>query len=410
MKGKAPVSIITDQDAAMRSAIAKTFPNTNHRNCRWHIMDKFSGTIGPVLAANAELEDDFKECLNHTVNPAELEAKWAAMIDKYVLHDDVHFQHLYTIRSSFVPAFYMHCFYPFLQSTQRSEGFNSVLKRYVNPNMSVLHFVRQYQKIQDKCLVAQDGQDFRTDDRDRRRWSKYPIEKHASTMYTKNLFYRFSKEFEKTAEYDVRSGSEFQYYLVPNNKFVYGYRKRTYLVTALEDEGSYYCECSKYDRDGIICCHIMKIMTRLGVKAIPDRYILKRWTQETCDATETADPSAHVEADYIARGMPLSNRKTLWFTNLSTAFAGLAAEGCVSRETYTLVDTHIKEMCSALDEIKRRKRPSARRGRATTQPPKAADVAISATENATGIQPTSDVASENIVATTGLLPALPSGT
>ena len=156
-------------------------------------MDKFSRTIGPVLAANAELEDDFKECLNHTVNPAELEAKWAAMIDKYVLHDDVHFQHLYTIRSSFVPTFYMHCFYPFLQSTQRSEGFNSVLKKYVNPNMSVLHFVRQYQKIQDKCLVAHDGQDSRTDDRDRRRWSKYPIEKHASTVYTKNLFYRFSK-------------------------------------------------------------------------------------------------------------------------------------------------------------------------------------------------------------------------
>ena len=156
---------------------------------------------------------------------------------------------------------------------------------------------------------------------------------------------------------------------MPNNKFIYGYGKRTYLVTAIEDEGSYYCECSKYDRDGIICCHIMKIMTRLGVKAIPDRYILKRWTQETCDATETADPSAHVEADYIAHGMPLSNRKTLWFTNLSTVFAGLAAEGCVSRETYTLVDTHIKEMCSALDEIKRRKRPSAQRARATTQPP-----------------------------------------
>ena len=103
----------------------------------------------------------------------------------------------------------MHCFYPFLQSTQRSEGFNSVLKKYVNPNMSVLHFVRQYQKIQDKCLVAQDGQDFRTDDRERRRWSKYPIEKHASVVYTKNLFYRFSKEFEKTAEYDVRSEGQF---------------------------------------------------------------------------------------------------------------------------------------------------------------------------------------------------------
>jgi hypothetical protein len=64
-------------------------------------------------------------------------------------------------------------------------------------------------------------------------------------MYTKNLFYRFSKEFEKTAEYDVKPEGEFQY--VPNNKFVYGYGKWTYLVTAIEDEGSYYCECSKFD-------------------------------------------------------------------------------------------------------------------------------------------------------------------
>ncbi|RLM55825.1 hypothetical protein C2845_PM10G05980 [Panicum miliaceum] len=70
--------------------------------------------------------------------------------------------------------------------------------------MSVLHFVRQYQKIQNKCLVAQDGQDFRTDDRERRRWSRYPIERHSSTVYTKNLFYRFLKEIKKTAEYDVK--------------------------------------------------------------------------------------------------------------------------------------------------------------------------------------------------------------
>jgi len=209
MQGKAPVGIITDQDAAMRCAIAQIFPNTNHRNCRWHIMDKFSSTIGPILAADEELEEDFKECLNYTVTPDEFESKWSAMVSKYSLQDNEHFQRLYAICSSFVPAYYMHCFYPFLQSTQRSEGFNSVLKKYVNPNMSVLHFVRQYQNIQDKCLVAQDGQDFRTDDRERRRWSKYPIEKHASAVYTKNLFYRFSKEFEKTAEYDVRSEGQF---------------------------------------------------------------------------------------------------------------------------------------------------------------------------------------------------------
>ncbi|RLN17279.1 hypothetical protein C2845_PM02G16670 [Panicum miliaceum] len=345
MKGKVPVSIITDQDAAMRCAIAHLFPNTNHRNCRWHIMDKFSGTIEPLLEGGEELEEDFKECMNHTVTPQEFEENWVAMKNKYGLHDNFHFQRL-------------------------SDGFNAVLKKYVNPNMSVLHFVKQYQKIQDKCLVAQDGQDFRTDDRDGRRWSKYPIEKHASIVYTKNLFYRFSKEFGKTAEYDVKPEGEFQYWLVPNNKFVYGYGKWTYLVTAIEDEGSYYCECSKFDRDGVICCHIMKIMTRLGVKTIPNRYILKRWTQESVPEKENSNANTHVQADFIARGMLLNNRMTLWFTNLSTSFAGLAAEGCVSRETYDLMDSHIKMMCSGLNEIKKRKKPSRQRVRANAQPPR----------------------------------------
>ena len=285
------------------------------------------------------------------------------MINKYHLGDDVHFQHLYAIRSSFVPAYYMHCFYPFLQSTQRSEGFNAVMKKYVNPNMSVLHFVKQYQKIQDKCLVAQDGQDFRTDDKARRRWSKYSMERHATSVYTKNLFYKFSKEFEKTAEYNVKPKGQFQYWLVPNNNFVYGYGKRNYLVTALEEEESYYCECSKVDRDGMLCCHILKVMTRLGVKAIPQRYILKRWTQEAVPDNEGDAPNAHVQADFIARGMPLNNKKTVWFTNLSTSFAKLAVEGCVSKEVYTIMDNHIKQIRIEVDEVKKRKKKNTQRGR-----------------------------------------------
>ncbi|CAM0150013.1 unnamed protein product [Urochloa decumbens] len=310
MKGKAPLNIITDQDGAMRNAIASVFPNANHRNCRWHIMDKFSSTIGPILEEDEELNEDFKECVNHTVTPAEFEEKWAAMLTKHHLEGNVHFQRLYAIKSSFVPAYYMHCFFPFLQSTQRSEGFNAVLKKDVNPNMSILHFVRQYQKIQEKCLVAEEGQEFKTDDREQRRWSKYPIERHAASVYTKNLFYRFSKEFEKTAEYDVKLAGEFQYLLVPNNTTVYGYGKREYLVTAIEGDNSYFCECSKFDRDGILCCHILKIMTR----------------------------------------------KTLWFSVLSTSFAELAAEGCLSNERYTIMQRHIKEMRSEISAIKERKK------------------------------------------------------
>jgi len=40
MGGKAPKSIITDQDAVMNAAIALEFPDTIHRNCLFHIMSK----------------------------------------------------------------------------------------------------------------------------------------------------------------------------------------------------------------------------------------------------------------------------------------------------------------------------------------------------------------------------------
>ncbi|CAL4964886.1 unnamed protein product [Urochloa decumbens] len=214
----------------------------------------------------------------------------------------------------------------------------------------------QYQKVQEKCLVAEEGQDFKTDDRERRRWSKYPIERHAASVYTKNLFYRFSKEFEKTAEYDVKPADEFQYLLVPNNTTVYGYGKREYLVTAIEGDNSYFCECSKFDRDGILCCHIMKIMTRFGVKTIPDRYVMRRWTQKAVEDSEKCASNAHLQADLIAHGMPLNNRKTLWFSVLSTSFADLAAEGCLSNERYTIMQRHIKEMRSEISAIKERKK------------------------------------------------------
>ena len=85
-------------------------------------MDKFTGTIGPVLDGDEELEEDFKECMNHTVNPQEFEEKWDAMINKHGLTDNVHFQRLYALRSSFAPAYYMHCFYPFCSPHREVKG------------------------------------------------------------------------------------------------------------------------------------------------------------------------------------------------------------------------------------------------------------------------------------------------
>jgi hypothetical protein len=195
------------------------------------------------------------------------------------------------------------------------------------------------------------------------------------------LFYKFSKEFKEIAEYEVKPESESDYLLVPNNVRLYGYGKRSYLVTTIEDKECFYFECSKFDRDGMVCCHIMMVLTRLGIKQMPDCYILKRWTHKAVEYTEKLSAGASVQPDFIARGMPLSSSKTLWFTNLSTTFAGLAARGCLPKERYTIMQTHIGMMHSKIDEIKKRKKSNRQIGSnaATSVPP-----IVSANDGAAG--------------------------
>lgn len=41
MGGVAPVGMLTDQDAAMKKALALVMPDTRHRWCLWHILQKF---------------------------------------------------------------------------------------------------------------------------------------------------------------------------------------------------------------------------------------------------------------------------------------------------------------------------------------------------------------------------------
>jgi hypothetical protein len=49
MGGVAPHLITTDEDASMKAAIAEILPDTAHRFCMWHIMDKVPEKVGPSI-------------------------------------------------------------------------------------------------------------------------------------------------------------------------------------------------------------------------------------------------------------------------------------------------------------------------------------------------------------------------
>lgn len=62
--------------------------------------------------------------------------------------------------------------------------------------------------------------------------------------------------------------------LRPNTEWDVKYGSRNYLVVAIIPEGLYSCECCKMERDGILCCYILKVFTHIGLDVLPEQYML----------------------------------------------------------------------------------------------------------------------------------------
>ncbi|KAK1695315.1 hypothetical protein QYE76_012012 [Lolium multiflorum] len=123
------------------------------------------GVLGNDMAQNEPLRLEFNATIDHSMIVEKFESWWEDMIMKYNVADNKYLQDLYDIRASFVPAYFKDMFFPFLQTTARSEGFNAVLKRYISPRNSLLHFFEQYLKLQEKIDVAEDSNEFQVEDK-----------------------------------------------------------------------------------------------------------------------------------------------------------------------------------------------------------------------------------------------------
>ncbi|KAL2899612.1 Protein FAR1-RELATED SEQUENCE 5 [Bienertia sinuspersici] len=87
MGGKAPSGILTDQDAAMKKAIVKVMPNTRHRWCLWHILNKL-----PLKLGGYDKYDEIKQALLRAIYDSytveEFENSWNEAIDAYDLGEN----------------------------------------------------------------------------------------------------------------------------------------------------------------------------------------------------------------------------------------------------------------------------------------------------------------------------------
>jgi hypothetical protein len=141
MGGKKPSLIITDEAASIKMAIDKVLPSTMHRLCMWHIMRKVPEKVEPSLRNNDDFYARLNSCVWGSETAIEFEEAWSALINDFSLQDNTWFADRYSIRESWVPAYYKDIYLAgILRTTSRSESANSFFSHFIGYKYALVEF------------------------------------------------------------------------------------------------------------------------------------------------------------------------------------------------------------------------------------------------------------------------------
>ncbi|KAK2966756.1 hypothetical protein RJ640_003069 [Escallonia rubra] len=126
-----------------------------------------------------------------------------------------------------------------------------------------------------------------------------PLLKQGGKVYTPKIFELFQKQWEKSL------------LALVGNKQDKG-RLEEYLIVSCDEEGEYVvthdeenatlsCSCRKFETVGILCGHALKVLDVLGVKYIPETYILKsdRYRELWPNAVRLAHKASEFKDGYL---------------------------------------------------------------------------------------------------------------
>jgi hypothetical protein len=276
MGGKAPRLVITDEDASMKVAIRTVFPDSVHRFCMWHIMEKMPEKVGPPTNKDQQFWDAIHECVWGSETTEEFEMRWNAIIAAKGLQENGWLANRYDIRRSWIPAYFMDIpLAGLLRTTSRSESSNSFFNHFIHRKLRFVEFWLRF----DTALECQRYEELKADNISIHSTplliTSCPMEKQGSILYTHSIFKKFQKEVIAARDHCFVIGIEQQEgvkIVVINDGSM---RDRVVHWWASNLFAS--CSCKLFEMMGIPCRHIILTLRGEKISELPSSYILKRW-------------------------------------------------------------------------------------------------------------------------------------
>ncbi|XP_076938736.1 protein FAR-RED IMPAIRED RESPONSE 1-like [Bidens hawaiensis] len=261
----APKVVVTDQDPAMKKAIASVFSNTRHRLYMWHIMKKVADKVGADLCNNEYFKSRLCNIVwTDSISPLEFEEKGQ------------------------IPAFYRdEPLSGLMHTTSRSESENHFFGKATNSQLTLVEFFNHF----DFCMEIQ-RYNSRLCDHDSR--FTYPqletrsyLEREALRIYKRSIFNDLQDEMNEIfgGVSQLCSCEEEEGFLRCKIMDFNAYLP-AFLEDVLKKDGEFgeesiaTCSCKRFEQYGLFCHHIFYVMNMYQLKKFSKRYINDRWRKE----------------------------------------------------------------------------------------------------------------------------------
>ncbi|WVZ93391.1 LOW QUALITY PROTEIN: hypothetical protein U9M48_039373, partial [Paspalum notatum var. saurae] len=293
MGGVAPHLIITDEDHG------QIFPETTHRLCMWHIMDKVPEKIGPSLREDEDFWDRLNGCVWGSETPEDFESNWASIITDFQLTGNEWFSTRYLIRASWIPAYFMDIpLAGVLRTTSRSESANS--------------FFNLLAKRFDTALECQCQEELKADNRSLHTtptlMTPWAMEKQCSMTYTHSVFKKFQDQIVTVRDHSfIQDITESEETKIVTISSLSGKKRMVYLS---KSDMFGRCSCKLYESYGIPCRHIIQVLRAEKLNEIPSIYITKRW-EKRCKRELFFDEEDNLLDEKLKEPMEVARRKKI---------------------------------------------------------------------------------------------------
>jgi hypothetical protein len=243
------------------------------------VVKKAGEKCSRCFAINPTLHAEFYDILKNSLTETEFESLWQQMIGAYSLGHIKYFQAMWVHKHRFVPVYFKKDFFPFIHSTARSEGTNLVFKDNVGSTYSVIIFLGEYARICQDIVEKEKEQDSITRTTTPNYWVKSELEIQAAKKYNRQIFYRFQKQIMFTPKLHVDEIVKNEQYEVYKTKMLADkdVRNRRFVVLVNLADEVFSCVCCKFEKDGIVCSHILRLLMHLNMSQLPEKYYVERW-------------------------------------------------------------------------------------------------------------------------------------